>query len=112
MQIEFLTPEKTARFPEFIKKWTDIGLSTEPADRPRAEDAIRQCYICAGLKPPAMIVWCSSPFSQGLTRAIILDRKIDSVGDSVWDSVVDSVWDSVRASLSKTISKKNSKKKC
>jgi hypothetical protein len=76
-------------------------------------------YRLGGKKPPAKIVWCGSPLSMGVTRAIILDKKLveriaaaartkpatpgDSVGasvgasvwDSVWDSVRDSVWDSV-----------------
>ena len=36
-KIEKLTPEQIARFPEFVERWTNIGLSTAPADRPRAE---------------------------------------------------------------------------
>lgn len=69
-----LTPEQIARFPEFVKKWTDIGLSCEPTDRPRAEAGIRLAYECAGLTPPKQIVWChwtrkneSSKFATELT---------------------------------------------
>lgn len=82
MKIEKLTPAQTARFPEFIDKWTQIGLSTEPANRPEAEAGIVAAYKVAGLCAPK-IVWCSSPLSQGLTRAIILDHKGASVGASV-----------------------------
>jgi hypothetical protein len=32
-KIETLTDEQKAKFQEYIKKWTDIGLSTEPANR-------------------------------------------------------------------------------
>ena len=125
--IEKLTPKQEARFPEFIERWTKIGLSTAPADRPKAEASIRAAYRAAGLKEPRAIVWCGSPLSQGFTRAIILDPKFweglklkpqdpvasvgdsvlasvrdsvgDSVRDSVGDSVGDSVWDSVRDSV-------------
>ena len=104
MKIELLTAEQIAKFPDFIEKWTKIGLSTEPADRPKAEAAIREMYGIAGLPPPKKIIWCGSPLSQGITRAIILDKKFlkdvrDSVGDSVGDSVRASVWASVRASV-------------
>lgn len=75
MKIDKLTPEQIARFPEFVKKWTDIGLCTLPADRLRAEHGIRLAYETAKLKAPLKIVWTSSPFAQGLTRAIILDSK-------------------------------------
>ena len=105
-KIEKLTPKQIARFPEFRERWTKIGLCTDPADRPRAEAAIHESYRAAGLQPPRKIVWCGSPLSQGLTRAIILDNNkqlMASVGASVRDSVRasvqasvrDSVWDSV-----------------
>ena len=106
-KIEKLTAAQTTKMAEYAKRWTEIGLSTQPADRPRAERAIVEMYRAAGLPAPK-IVWCGSPMSQGLTRAIVIDKKLmgeigNSVGDSVWDSVGDSVrasvWDSVRASV-------------
>jgi hypothetical protein len=106
-KIERLTPEQEAQLAVYRQKWTDIGLSTQPADRQEAEDAINESYRLAGLQPPKKIVWCGSPLSQGLTRAVILNTKRasvrasvrDSVGDSVWASVGDSVRASVRASV-------------
>jgi len=65
-----LTPEQIERFPEFVEKWSQIWLSTTPADRPKAEHGIRAIYETAGLKPPK-VVWCSSPLASGLVRAII-----------------------------------------
>ena len=94
-----LTAEQRARFPEFVEKWTKIGLSTEPADRPRAEEAITMMYRAAGLPPPKKIVWCGSPLSQGIVRAIIIDKRPKHPGDSVGASVGASVWDSVGASV-------------
>ena len=96
-----LTPAQRARFPEFVSRWTDIGLCTAAADRPRAEAAIRAMYAAAKLSPPH-VVWCGSPLSQGLTRAIVRTLPASvwaSVGASVWDSVWDSVRDSVGASV-------------
>ena len=91
-KIEKLTDEQIARYPEFVERWTKIGLSTEPADRPAAERAIAIMYRAAGLEPPRKIVWCGSPLSQGIVRAIIVDKKL---GNSVGESVRASVWDSV-----------------
>lgn len=120
VKIEQLTPTQKDRLIEFREKWVAIGVCTDPADRPRAEAAIRQSYKLAGLKPPRKIVWCGSPFSQGLTLAIILDRKLQesvemsvgafigasvresveaSVRESVWASVRESVWASVKVSM-------------
>ena len=102
--IEKLTKEQIARFPEFVERWTKIGLCTDPADRPKAEAAIIDCYKYAGLAPPKKIVWCGSPLSQGLTRAIILDKKLtEGIGKSVRDSVQASVRASVQASVQASV---------
>ena len=104
-KIESLPPEQIARLPEFVKKWTKIGLCTEPANRQLAEEGILEAYEIVGLAPPK-VVWCDSPLSMGLTRAVLQDLiKSDklpkllgaSVGASVRDSVGDSVGDSVWA---------------
>ena len=103
-KIEKLTPEQIARFPEFVERWTKIGLCTDPADRPQAERAICLMYETAGLVSPKKIVWCGSPLSQGLTRAAILDHKlIKNIGTSVWDSVRDSVEAEVRDSVGASV---------
>jgi hypothetical protein len=74
--IESLTPEQIAKFPEYVAKWTAIGLSTEPADRPAAERAIALCYTLAGLEPPKTIIWCGSPLAMTLAR----DRALNHSG--------------------------------
>ena len=103
-KIESLTPEQVAKFPEYVARWTDIGLCTLPADRGAAEQAIREMYGAANLPPPAKIVWCGSPLASGLTRAIILDKKLlPQIGDAVWDSVWASVRASVRASVGDSV---------
>lgn len=69
-KIESLTDAQRAKFPAYVQEWTAIGLSTEPADRSRAERAIDLMYKCGGLKSPLRIVWCGSPLAlvrrQGL----------------------------------------------
>ncbi len=108
--IEKLTRSQIVRFPEFVDRWTRIGLCTDPADRPAAEHGIRTAYQIAGMREPTRIVWCGSPMSQALTRAIVFgitENAESKVRDSVWASVRDSVgasvgasvWDSVGASV-------------
>jgi hypothetical protein len=85
-KIESLTVEQEARFPDFVEKWTQIALSTEPADRPRAEAAIGGMYRQAGLAAPKKIVWCGSPHSLLMMR----DKKLmNSMGDCVTEAVRD-----------------------
>ena len=104
-RIERLTAAQTARFGEYVERWTAIGLSTEPADRPTAEAAIATMYRCGGLEPPQHIVWCKSPLSMLLTAAVLRRRDSveDSVGASVRDSVRASAWASVWASVEDSV---------
>ena len=96
--IEKLTPEQTARFPEFVDKWIKIGLSTEPADRPRAEAAIRLMYEAGGLLPPEKIVWFDSPMAMNIEFKKAGDKSVlDNIRGHVHDRVYDAVWDAVGA---------------
>jgi hypothetical protein len=122
IKIERLTPEQEARFPEFVEKWTKVATSTIPADRPLAEAAINEMYKQAGGAPPRKIVWCGSPLSMLLTRAIVRDaafseeKWVKNVGDQIffvsWGfqsyrklgaNLADGIWDSVRANVSDRI---------
>lgn len=85
-----LTDKQKNRFVEFRDKWLAIGLSTEPANKPKAEDAIRQMYVASQLKPPSQIIWCGSPRGNGLVRFIL-----QNIQQSVWQSVRQSVEQSV-----------------
>ena len=66
---------KDANFESLKQEWKNIAFSTQPANRKEAEAALKKVYASAGLEPPNKIVWCGSPFSQGLVRSIILDSE-------------------------------------
>lgn len=100
-----LTSDQRMRLTEFKHKWTQLAFSTEPANRAQAEQGIYLAYRIARLPQPE-IVWCGSPLSQALTRAVVVtgagndDVRLNTpfwesissrVGDSVWQSVVESV---------------------
>jgi hypothetical protein len=102
-KIESLTARQEARFAEFVEAWTRVGLSTDPADRPRAQAAIAEMYRRAGVAPPQKIVWCGSPLSLGLTRATVLDTRLaGTIGAAVPDGIAKSVWEWTKASVSDT----------
>jgi hypothetical protein len=63
---------------EFADKWVKICLSTEPADRPRAEAAIRGIYKELRYEPPARIEWASSPREERIMRAAYAVRVAES----------------------------------
>ena len=102
-----LTRAQKAMLPAIRDEWIAIGLSTEPADRPRAEAGVRLAYRAAGLPEPKQIVWCGSPLALCLTHALLKTSVGASVGASVGDSVEASVgasvWDSVWASVGASV---------
>jgi len=70
MKIMELTPGQKALFPEWVEKYTVIGLSCEPADRPRAERGIRSHYARAAIECPDTFVWVASPIVLSLAAPI------------------------------------------
>ena len=118
MKLEKLTPGQVARFPEFIERWTKIGLSCEPCDFAKAKDAVVRAYAVAGLRAPKLFVVADSPISGAIISAVLKTNSAsvrdsvwasvwasvrDSVGASVWASVGDSVWDSVEDSVGDSV---------
>jgi hypothetical protein len=79
MRIDRLTPEQEARMDEWADRWIEIGLRTGPADRPRFEAAVAECYRFAGLEPPR-VVWCSSPLVAVVAGPIAASLLHDALG--------------------------------
>lgn len=55
-----LTPEQEALIPVVRDEWIDIGLSTDRADRPKAEAILAKIYKSIGVPLP-QIIWVESP---------------------------------------------------
>ena len=114
-KIEKLTPAQAAKIPAFRDEWLSHGLSTKPADRPRAEAGVRLAYEAAGLAPPTTFIWLDSPhagaigaflLTQGSSkifgaqvRAQVWDQVRAQVRDQVWYQVRAQVRDQVRAQV-------------
>ena len=81
------------RLAEFRDKWIKAGLSTEPADRPRAEAGVRLAYETAGLAAPETIIWLDSP-AAGVVGASLLAEA-----DTVGPVVIREVWAQVGADV-------------
>lgn len=56
-------------------KWLAAGLSTAPADRAAAADAVRLAYRSAGLPEPAHVVWFASPAAGARAAAVLTGRR-------------------------------------
>ncbi|MDE2107180.1 MAG: hypothetical protein KGL39_58785, partial [Patescibacteria group bacterium] len=87
-KITYLTAKQKDMLPAWRDKWIAIGLSTEPADREKAEAAYRACYRYAGLRDDVPIVWVQSPV-VGAFAAVIAEGLLKSgaVDDAVYGAV-------------------------
>ena len=65
------------------KKWLDRLLSTDPADRPRAEAAVRSLYASASLPPPRYLGWFDSPFAASWAIGVLLESRDRSWRDLI-----------------------------
>jgi len=115
-KIESLTPEQTDRLADYREKWIQIGLNTDPCNRPLAEKSIRAAYKNAALSPPRQIVWVNSPMGVLIAYAVlqgigpqvrtqvwtqigpqVRTQVRDQIGPQVLDQVGALVLDQVRA---------------
>jgi len=60
--IEKLTKEQEALCPVYVKKWVEIGFSTEQASDEEMINAMKKVYQCGGVNPPEKIFVVDSPF--------------------------------------------------
>ena len=60
-KIESLTESDIAQFDIYVKKWIDIGLSTEPVDLENAKAAVCRAYTNVGLSEPKNFFVTKSP---------------------------------------------------
>jgi len=101
-----LTPDQESKITEYRDHYFAQATSTEPADRPRAEQAAIRMAEIAGVKINE-VIWCKNPddgYQQyDKLRASLSDSIRASLSDSIRaslsDSLRDSLWASLRASL-------------
>lgn len=80
-KITELPQELVDRFPEIREEWIGYGLSTEPADRPRAERGVDLAYQAVGLTPPKTKLWFDSPIQGSIVASILADA--DTLEDAM-----------------------------
>lgn len=84
--LDNLTQDQLDTLAAIKEKWTKIAGSTDPANRPEAEEGIRQAYRDAGYNPPQYIVWVDSPLSATMALGIVpaaIDAALEAVAQAV-----------------------------
>ena len=74
--IDTLTVEQEAMLAQVRDEWTAVGLSTEPANRPAAEEGVRQAYRRAGMEPPSVVIWLGSPYAGCVASAMLSQDQV------------------------------------
>ena len=98
--IDTLTVEQEAMLAQVRDEWLAVGLSTEPANRPAAEEGVRQAYRRAGMEPPSVVIWLGSPYAGCVASAMLNpDQVWNQVWAQVWAQVRDQVRDQVRGQV-------------
>ena len=96
-KINSLTDAQKARFPEWVNKWIEIGLSTKEADWDVFASAIQVAYAKADIPFPERIIRVQSPLVGALASMVaeaILSRGAvsDAVSGAVSGAVRDGRW--------------------
>ncbi len=101
MKIEKLTKKQIDLTSVYVKKWIDIGLSTEKCDRKKAKENIHDVYKVANLKSPEHFLWMESPLGCFYAYNILqfLNAELTNVRANVMDNVSANVWDNVSANV-------------
>lgn len=70
--IKSLTKEQEEKMEIYKNAGLEVGLSTSPTRRARAEISLRKCYENVNLTPPTTIFWALSPKQAVLIKAAAL----------------------------------------
>lgn len=91
-KITEITPEQTARFDEWAKKWIAIGLSTEPAEFERAGKAALKCYEYAKLTAPEHVLHFGSPFGASIGGALAVSLIAGEIDQNEMKNTVQNLY--------------------
>jgi hypothetical protein len=96
-KIQALTPEQLTAMPEYVNKWTSIGLSVGLTDEDKGTAAIVQMYEIGGLQAPK-VHWFDSPMAALLAAAAdakqgsrINPETFSQVKEQIYDQILESV---------------------
>lgn len=102
MSIDKLTPEQEAKIPEYLERFKNIGLSTRPTDRAKAEAAIRRSYEymakqSSNFSKTPEFVWAESPMKGAILAAQFAKGSKDVTPSEIKDQASQASYGSFEA---------------
>jgi len=94
--IEKITKEQEAKIPEYLKKYLQIGLSTVPCDKKRAEKSITRYYKYKDKEAPEFI-WADSPEKGAILAAMLTKSNKDVNSEEVKQQITKASYGSFEA---------------
>jgi len=79
-----LTQEQIDRSPEWVEKWKNIGLCTDPINFDDAFAALKKCYKCSELSPPSRAFYLESPMAATVAFNLLDDNTDLSTVKEDW----------------------------
>lgn len=76
--ITSLTEEQIAKFPEYVRKWVDIGISTEEVDMIECVSAIKNAYKKVNISAPEYFIGPVNNPYEGLLAELVIEQFIES----------------------------------
>lgn len=95
-KINSLTKEQEDQIPVYLKRYEEIGLSTRPTDRVKAEAAITAAYTALGMAVPEL-VWRASPYAGAILAAQLHKGSMDVSKEEIADQATKASYGSFEA---------------
>ncbi len=107
--IEKLTPEQEDLIIVYEDKWWEIMYSTEPIDREKASEAVKQAYLAIDEKEPE-IIFCGSPYEAAnlIMSCESLTQLYEKFGANLFEKFAEQLysetWENINEQLSDELS--------
>jgi len=103
--IEKLTPEQEDLKLAYEDKWWHIMYSTEPIDREKASEAVKQAYLALDEKEPE-IIFCGSPYEAAnlLMSCESLTQLYEKFGVNIYERFEDKIYEEAYENISGQLS--------
>ncbi|AFZ10076.1 hypothetical protein Osc7112_5869 [Oscillatoria nigro-viridis PCC 7112] len=103
--IEKLTPEQEDLMLVYNEKWCEIMYSTEPIDREKAAEAVKQAYLAIDEKEPE-IIFCGSPYEAAnlLMSCESLTQLYKKFGANLFEKFAEQLYNETWENISEQLS--------